>query len=492
MNANERTLGGPAQTVPRPGTWWPGVVLLGIGSCVAGLGLIALAHADATWAAYLAAGAAVGLAATVFGINPTLLVGFGVALSLDAHYYITQPIARLYTGMTSPGALSIPLALVPGLVLLGMRVLLWRQGASDLRGNRAFIRATLLVIGTASLAMLAAPMRFVGLCVVWQLGCLLLLFIVVVNEVRTPRQRDLLVAGLMLALFGQCVVFGLQLGLGVKFTAVGGGVRSDSMWHAASGTAAITTAGFATYLEPLVALAYARYRTSRGARTRLVYGLLAAAGAVVVVLTLNRSSLVGLPLTLGVVEVLLRRRRVVVRDAFAERRMIVAACIAAVVLSVGLVLVQSKRSSSFWSDLQQRFDLAKPGFSMIASHPLLGVGPGVYAYRLREYAGDYRGWLYISHNDYLLIGAERGIVGLAAFLLWIRTLYALLLRQRPPDGPGVVPAIAAAGGFSGHLWEIFWTAGMSFPAYGIVYVLMGLVVAADRLSERKGRTTHAG
>ena len=108
----------------------------------------------------------------------------------------------------------------------------------------------------------------------------------------------------------ECIIFLLQIVTGVKFSAVGkvtGSEAGQNIWHPATGPAAITTAAFATFIEPLVMIAFALWRTGRrsSASRRRWWS---AIGAVVTVLTLNRSSWIGLLLGLAIVELTLRAR----------------------------------------------------------------------------------------------------------------------------------------------------------------------------------------
>jgi O-antigen ligase len=452
-----------------------GSVALGAFSLGAGLLLLKLAALETRWVVFLLGGGALGACAFLTDVRRALLTYFVFGLSVDAHYYLTPPRPPMYTGDTSPGGLSIPLALVPAMALLALRILRVHQGMEKFRFVPAFSRPTLLVLATASIATLLSPMWFTGLCVVWQLAALYALFLVTANEVTSDRDAQLVLKVLMAALLGQCAIFLLQLATGMKFNAVGRVVAEDSkdLWHQATGTAAITTAGFATFMQPLVALAYAKFRTANVRAERMFYASLTALGALVIVLTLNRSSLAGLPLGLMAVEALLRFKRLVKGRRTVDGRVVAIAIVLVFALLTGFALVQAKRPTSFWDDLEQRFDLMRPAFSMIRSHPVFGVGPGVYGYELTNHAGGHEGWLYIIHNDYLLLWAERGAVGLLAWLLWARAVFAVTLSPTTSVSRAVM-GVGAAGGFVAHLWEVFWTACMSFPAYGVIYVLVGL------------------
>lgn len=459
---------------------------LGLVSLACGLLLVQLASVEDRWVVFVGGGSILAVVAVVIDVRRALLAYFILGLSIDAHYYLTPPPLTAATGNTSPGALSIPLAVVPGIALLALRKMS-DLGGPGLRFFPGFGVPALMVVATATMATLLSSMWFIGFCVVWQLAALYVLFLVTSNEVRSDRDAESVLKLLMVVLLGQCAVFLLQLVTGIKFNAVGRVVSEASadMWHQATGTAAITTAGFACFLQPLVAVAYAKARTVDVARGRGIYRALAALGAMVIVLTLNRSSFAGLGIGIATTELLLRGRGMV-RQRINVGRMLVSGTVLAVVLVAGFLMVQSQRATSFSADLDQRLALMQPGFSMIRENPVFGVGPGVYAYQLQSHAADHEGWLYISHNDYLLLWAERGLVGLLAWLVWARAMFRLTLAPTP-NASRAVMGIGAAGGFAAHMWEIFWTACMSFPAYGIIFVLAGLCAgqAGSRQAERE-------
>ena len=101
-----------------------------------------------------------------------------------------------------------------------------------------------------------------------------------------------------------------------------------------------------------------------------------------------------------------------------------------------------------------RITLAKGAFAMIQGHPLLGVGANNYSLSMPEYDpfdfGNQRR-VVIVHDIYLLVAAETGLVGLAAFLWFLASLFVQAKRpigQAPNDtvwlaGVGAFSALAA-------------------------------------------------
>jgi putative inorganic carbon (hco3(-)) transporter len=80
----------------------------------------------------------------------------------------------------------------------------------------------------------------------------------------------------------------------------------------------------------------------------------------------------------------------------------------------------------------ERLQMWRIGARVLQDHPLLGVGPGNIrnvsaSYQTPEQHQTYGHWGHL-HNTYVHIAAERGILGLAAFLFFIGTLGWTLLR----------------------------------------------------------------
>jgi hypothetical protein len=455
-----------------------------------GLATLRLADLELRWIVFASVGSILAVGAAWAGWRQALLAYTLVGLSVDAHLYLTQPMEQLYTGSTTPGFISVPLALVPGLALLAMQALSARSAGSSLAYGREVSQPLMLVVITTTIGACLGDMRFVGLCVVWQYLCLLALFLAVLNGIRGKDDVSRATKILLVTLVGQCAIFFLQLTTGVRFNAVGRlqeAAGESGVWHSATGTAAVSTAGFATFLDPLVILAFAMYRTARNGRARVVYGSIFALGAMTIVLTLNRSSWLALPLGLLVTEMLLRKRGLVQRGGRESRRFRTIVAALALLFAITGPLLHSKRQANNTDDFWLRVDLMKPALNMIKSHPIMGVGPGLYGYRLREYAAGYDGWLYIAHNEYLLILAERGLVGFAAYVLLLRAM----VRQFGGSANGGWTTrdaftSGAMGGLAAHLWELFWTSGMSFPAYGVIYAMLGISMGAARLKRQIG------
>src|SRR5579885_2067319 len=67
---------------------------------------------------YPTVGSVLVIVTMLAGTDRALMAYTVVGLSVDAHYYLTTPLPALSTGITSPGAVYVPLTVVPGTILL--------------------------------------------------------------------------------------------------------------------------------------------------------------------------------------------------------------------------------------------------------------------------------------------------------------------------------------------------------------------------------------
>jgi O-antigen ligase len=76
---------------------------------------------------------------------------------------------------------------------------------------------------------------------------------------------------------------------------------------------------------------------------------------------------------------------------------------------------------------ESRIPLMHLAFHMIAAHPVLGVGANNFADVMERYAGpEFRyAWIYTVHNQFLLVWAETGLIGLLAYI----SIYTSIIRK---------------------------------------------------------------
>ncbi len=120
-------------------------------------------------------------------------------------------------------------------------------------------------------------------------------------------------------------------------------------------------------------------------------------------------------------------------------------------------------------------------------HPLLGVGPGVYAAAVADEAkelGEHASWQ-VTHNAYTELSAESGIPGFVLFLLtlWSIVKSAFSMRRRCLQIPGREDEALLAGCII--LSAIAFCINGLFASIGTdfyLYMIGGFAVAVSRLN----------
>ena len=94
--------------------------------------------------------------------------------------------------------------------------------------------------------------------------------------------------------------------------------------------------------------------------------------------------------------------------------------------------VSSIRLDNSDKSINQRLRFASHSIKMISKNPLLGIGVGNWKFKSIEY--DAKNMMeytvpFYAHNDFLQIGAEIGILGLAFYLLFIIRPFLILIKK---------------------------------------------------------------
>lgn len=210
--------------------------------------------------------------------------------------------------------------------------------------------------------------------------------------------------------------------------------------------------------------------TIRGRAKRLAAHLVAGSAVGMIGLTLTRSAWIGCGTALfvffasrfvssakGVGKADVSRRRPAV---YAMGAVVALVIIAVLLLALaGPDALYDRATSTFSTENQSNLDrlaMAATGLKIIKAYPVLGIGPGLMEQVYPAWVVDWavRAENPHLHNNLLQIAAERGLVGLAAWL-WMMAAFAILawrvLRLAGPTGPGGPEARAALAALAGFL-----------------------------------------
>ncbi len=401
-----------------------------------------------------------------------LLFVFVFSLQIGLALYITKPAAGSAVGTSWPNSLALPLA---SLTALGPLVAAWRQRFTW-GGGMAVCTGLLLL--TTAVSAVGSPERWIGLAHVVAFLAYYTIFLAAANAVRGRRDLDFARRTLLATLGVQSVIYFVQNLAGATWLATGETiVPSGELLARHGGTVGPRPAVFASFLLPLLLLAVCEFLAARERRGRRRAGLLAAIGSAALVLTSTRASWVAFAAGLAYLLAAGWRRHMLVRQNTA----VLLGIVAAVTLALWPRIV-TRLSDDHEADLQERWSLVQMAARVIVANPYTGVGAGAYPYAFRDYLTPDLAdrWLYVVHNVYVLRAAETGLVGLAAWLLFL----AVAFRQASPgamvdDAAGRV-ALAWRAGLIALAWEMLWDVSLGPATNSLMWFLCGLMAGVRK------------
>jgi putative inorganic carbon (HCO3(-)) transporter len=295
------------------------------------------------------------------------------------------------------------------------------------------------------------------------MGKLLLLCWVVAKSIKNEADLIWVITALMLAMLFQAFV-GIYQGVsgrpvGLDFltetTAVQKQVLSEGLANRVQGTIGHPNS-YAMYLTTVLpfalALLFSRIRRS----FKLVAGIALSFGFLALIYSLSRSAWINFLVTICIVLLLaVRRKRISSKAAI---RIAIATSLILVGFTLfGPKIILSRLTSPDRGSAHGRITLAQTALAIIKDHPWVGVGLNNYQLVSPQYDATNYVRNVTVHNLFLLIAAETGLVGLAAFLTFLAILLVQAWRiiKRAPN-------------------DIVWVAGVGVFSTFIVVVLHGI------------------
>lgn len=259
-----------------------------------------------------------------------------------------------------------------------------------------------------------------------------------------------------------CYGIAVVLNLYVAYSAAAGlpGLRHA---HYPIGFKASVTHSIMVSLGAFLFLLWARETTSRGWRAALI-ALAALCAHNVLFIVIGRTGYVVLALLLAYYVMTLSRGwrgaalAVIVVVMLAGTAYFSSSSFQTRVDEIGSDLSQWRPEARDATSVGQRIEYYRTTLGIIADHPWIGVGTGAFT---REFADKVRGTAAIAttnpHNDYLLVGAQLGIPGIALLLALygISWHYASGLESRLHRdlARGLVITIAVGGLFNSLMYD---------------------------------------
>ncbi|UCH77880.1 MAG: O-antigen ligase family protein [Candidatus Coatesbacteria bacterium] len=334
-----------------------------------------------------------------------------------------------------PGLLNVPV-LYPYEIPLYVFIFLWFIEFLSGRGKGLYVpRATLglaLLFVPAVLSMFTALDWTYGAFELVRMFEMFLFFLLIVNYLKTDRQLKIVILILGLSIAFQSVLSFMQYinpwGVYEVLATFGiyMGISHATPYDPASPIRACGTTGYCNFLAgffeltvPLFLGLYFFYPLSKTWK-RLIVGVLALA-LIALLLTFSRGGL--LAVGVGALALIVLGVR---RFPQMSRHVLRVSLAVAVQLAVIFALLSEKlfmRLRFFTETMEDevRLALMVNAVEMIRDNPLFGVGLNNYpeAFYAYEVTGVEFEMLFPVHNTWLLIASEQGLLGLAAFLIFM-------------------------------------------------------------------------
>jgi hypothetical protein len=213
-----------------------------------------------------------------------------------------------------------------------------------------------------------------------------------------------------------------------------------------------------------------------------------ASGVFALVVTFSRGSWVAFAIAATFLIGVALRRRLVKGNVVAVLGAVV---ILAVIALRGIIL--SRLFGGDAGSASARFPLVGIAWRVITKHPLTGVGANNFAVQLREFFTPEFGrtWLYVVHNDYVLVLAEAGIVALLAYLVFIASIFVRGVPALRSSDPVVSTiALALVAGTIGRLVHMTFDLFNGRPQVEALVIAAAMLAVAGRLAQQEDRPTR--
>jgi O-antigen ligase len=196
-------------------------------------------------------------------------------------------------------------------------------------------------------------------------------------------------------------------------------------------------------------------------------------------LSLSRSGALALGVSIAATMIACRQR-------IDRRRRRALLATAGIVLLLGLAWADlpalRARMAGTQSGLANRFTIWRETMPVVRDFWLTGTGAGTYQTAMLRYQQSGRGvYFNQAHNHYLQIGAEGGVVLIAAGALALVALVLVGRRRIRRDGTGLVwIRIGAAAGLTAVALQSIWETGLVMPANAALAAVLAAVLTHEK------------
>lgn len=414
-----------------------------------------------------------------------------ISLQIQKHFLLRTDVSDL----GSLGGLQVSLTNLSliWLYLMWMIGALVRSRMPSVRSRHAGRSGGLIAVGGLVVAMyamslLAARDRELATFEVVYIIEQFLLLIYIANTTASRQDVVFIVRVLIIGMIIQSVLMLAQIsGVVGNLNAFGITARAEFAGDArVSGTIGSPNTA-AAYLGLTMVLSLSLFLGGLPRRDRWLAGIGFALALLPMIFTGSRGGWMQLILAIGVLAIAARR-------SLPLRKMAAAAVLLTVVVLPFRATVLDRVSGDDNGSAESRMPMNRLALAMISDHPILGVGANNYALAMEPYTGDFRGvFFYTVHNKFLLVLAETGVFGLAAFVAFLGAIIRDGWRVWKLRDPVMSPiAIGCVAAITGLMLQMNVEPARTDPYSHMLWLCGGLVLAMRRIAAERGQDAGSG
>ena len=320
---------------------------------------------------------------------------------------------------------------------------------------------------------------------------LFFVFVYLISWIRTKEDVRFVVTLLLVGLLLESVIIVIAAQSAAGFELPGLRVLVDRSTAEIGGPRFYGSLGSpinaAAYLEMLLAPAVAVLATRLGRSIKIIALLGLGLGSIALIGTLSRASWMAAALSISVTCLAFKHRGRTLRLAIPLLLMLFVGGVAIMFQST----ITTRLAADDAGSARGRVPLMVTALEIIGDHPELGVGVNNYVAALPRYESTFGGeWLYTVHNRYLLVAAETGLGGLAAFLWFLTgTLRRGWTGWRRSDALLSPLALGFTAALAGQMFHMSVDIFNSRSAVQLLWVVAALIAAMSRI-EAPRRTAY--
>jgi putative inorganic carbon (HCO3(-)) transporter len=391
-----------------------------------------------------------------------------------------------------PYGLLVSPTLLAAVALFALRVVMSsRRLAPPLRIDGSVVRWIAAMVVAGVLSSVSTPDRQLVSFGLFELLTVGLIAVVAMDQCATDDGLRLVQRMLAWTLVIQSLLIIVSFATGVQIS-LSHGVRGEDYGWAASGRFAgtlNTPSAAATMLVVCLLGALTRLYQRATASERIWLYLQLGLGSFALLLTQTRTAWIAL--ILGGAGVLWAAVR---RGELSGSRLLSVAGVVFVVFLAAWPFIAGRVEGSHSDDAEVRWRLVTVAVEMIKAHPLVGVGLNTATSQVREYAAraGAEGWVFIVHNQFLLVWAETGILGFVAFVWLFRlALRAAARLTRVADGALRNTGLWLYWSFIALILALNMDHVSGAATYKLVFFLFGVAAGTAPLVRRLDASTTA-